>query len=233
MSRRSRLVSLTMVSVAALLLSGCSVLENFGIGGNQVVSEEPAVSEEPETSDLVDGDVTDTNGSTDIAVPTCDTIYSADQVNALLGEVRVNIGETSEGNFGYGTTNQDLVAVLKDVRRDLRISCTWYLPASESVSVTSVSIISSDVQGDITRILGAAGASREDVGSGALWIFDSTNSDESPDFIATEAHFVTEVPCPSSLADSRCAAWVTSNYSFGVARTLTVDAATQLGVFLP
>jgi hypothetical protein len=80
-----------------------------------------------------------------LTVPTCDTLYSADLTTQLLEELRSNFGDTSEGNVGYGTTNQDLVPLLTGVRNDLRISCTWYLPASESVSVTSVAIVSGDV----------------------------------------------------------------------------------------
>ena len=65
-------------------------------------------------------------------------MYSPELTATLLEELRTNVGDTSEGDFGYGTTNQELIPQLKNVRTDLRISCTWYLPASESVSVTSV-----------------------------------------------------------------------------------------------
>ena len=227
MSVRRRLQSLSLVATAALVLTGCALF-----GGTEGDVEEEILAGET-TTDQSAGENPEGTTPSGIAVPTCDTIYSQAQTSALLGEVRVNIGETSEGDFGYGTTNRELVSVLKNVRRDLRISCTWYLPASESVSVTSVAIVSGDIETDVNRVLAASGATKEDLAGGVLWTFDSTSSNESPDFIATEAHFVTPVPCPSSLADTTCALWVSSNYAFGSARTLTLDAATQLGVLQP
>lgn len=227
MSVRRRLSSLSLVATAALVLTGCALF-----GGTEGEVEEEILAGET-TTDQSAGENPEGTTPSGIAVPTCDTIYSQTQTSALLGEVRVNIGETSEGDFGYGTTNRELVSVLKNVRRDLRISCTWYLPASESVSVTSVAIVSGDIETDVNRVLAASGATKEDLAGGVLWTFDSTSSNESPDFIATEAHFVTPVPCPSSLADTTCALWVSSNYAFGSARTLTLDAATQLGVLQP
>ena len=227
MSVRRRLQSLSLVATAALVLTGCALF-----GGTEGDVEEEILAGET-TTDQSAGENPEGTTPSGIAVPTCDTIYSQAQTSALLGEVRVNIGETSEGDFGYGTTNRELVSVLKNVRRDLRISCTWYLPASESVSVTSVAIVSGDIETDVNRVLAASGATKEDLAGGVLWTFDSTSSNESPDFIATEAHFVAPVPCPSSLADTTCALWVSSNYAFGSARTLTLDAATQLGVLQP
>jgi len=226
-SVRRRLQSLSLVATAALVLTGCALF-----GGTEGDVEEEILAGET-TTDQSAGENPEGTTPSGIAVPTCDTIYSQAQTSALLGEVRVNIGETSEGDFGYGTTNRELVSVLKNVRRDLRISCTWYLPASESVSVTSVAIVSGDIETDVNRVLAASGATKEDLAGGVLWTFDSTSSNESPDFIATEAHFVAPVPCPSSLADTTCALWVSSNYAFGSARTLTLDAATQLGVLQP
>jgi len=166
-----------------------------------------------------------------LTVPTCDTMYSADLTTTLPEELRTNVGDTSEGDFGYGTTNQELVPLLKAVRSDLRISCTWYLPASESVSVTSVAIVSGEVLGDVTAVLRTSGAGSAEAGGGTLYTFDSTTSGESFDYIATEAHFVVDVPCPASLAEETCGAWVSSNYAFGEAQPLTLDAARTLGVY--
>jgi hypothetical protein len=132
---------------------------------------------------------------------------------------------------GYGTTNQDLVPLLTGVRSDLRISCTWYLPASESVSVTSVAIVSGEVLDDVAGVLQGVGAGSAEAGGGTLFTIDSATSDESPDYIATEAHFLVDVPCPASLAEDSCGAWVTTNYAFGQAQPLTLDAARTLGVY--
>lgn len=223
----SKLGIAAAATVIALTLSGCSVIEDWlGAGEEEIVEEattESVPAEEAETSET-------TPAQTGLAVPTCETIYSPELNQALLDQVRVSRGETSEGNFGYGTVNPELVSILKNVRRDLRISCTWYLPASESVSVTSIAIVSGDVESDVMRILGGIGATRETVGGGVMWTIDETTSDISTDYIATEAHFLNEVPCPASLAETSCAAWVSSNYAFGQARVLTLDAVTTLGV---
>lgn len=219
------------ISALALVLSSCSVLEDLGLWESNPAALEEAPVDAGAEAETPAGEVPPTPGTTGIAVPSCDALYSPDQTQELLDQVRVSLGDTSEGNYGYGTTNQDLVAILKNVRADLRISCTWYLPASESVSVTSVAIIGSDVESDLVSTLDTTGAVTEEAGSGKLWILDEAFSEEAGDYIATEAHYVAEVPCPSSLADTSCAVWITTNYAFGQARVLTVDAATQMDVF--
>ena len=224
-----RLGLVAALSALALGVSSCSVLEDLGLWESSPAAiEEAPVEAEAETAP---SETTPTPGTTGITVPACDAIYSVDQTQELLDQERVGLGDTSEGNYGYGTTNQDLVALLKAVRTDLRISCTWYLPASESVSVTSIAILGSDAEADVKTALGATEAVPEEAGSGTLWIIDEAFSEEAGDYIATEAHYVAEVPCPSSLADTRCAVWVSTNYAFGQARVLTVDAATHLDVF--
>lgn len=224
----SKLGSIAATTVIALTLAGCSVIEDWlGGAAQEIIEEAVTESVSPEGSPATDSA---TPGQTGLAVPTCDAIYSQALNQALLDQVRVSRGETSEGNFGYGTVNPELVSLLKNVRRDLRISCTWYLPASESVSVTSVAIISGETESNVVRILAASGAAQENVGGGVMWTIDETTSDISTEYIATEAHFLNEVPCPSSLAETRCAAWVSTNYAFGQARVLTLDAVTQWGV---
>jgi hypothetical protein len=224
----------SLLAASALFLSGCSALETVGLApeSEPVVSEE-GVSPETEAGETpAEGEETPAAPTTaDIAVPTCDTLYSAETVTALLNEVRVNQGDTSDGDYGFGTINRDLVSVLKSVRPDLRVSCTWYLPASESVSVTSVAIIGAEQIANVNRTLGASGATQSEAGGGILWKIDSATTENSPDYIATESHFVVGVPCPSSLAETQCAAWVSTNYSFGQAEALTIDAATTLGVY--
>lgn len=237
MSRRvQRFAPFALASAIVLGLSGCSVLQDWGIlpAGENAASE--VTAQEDVATETRDGDTAvteETAAAPDagLSVPTCETIYSSDLVSTLLDEVRTNVGDTSEGDFGYGTTNQDLVPLLKNVRNDLRISCTWYLPASESVSVTSVAILSSDTLDDISALLKAAGAGSAEAGGGTLYTIDSTTSDESPDYISTEAHFLTEIPCPTSLAEASCGAWVSTNYAFGEAQPLTLDAARTLGIY--
>jgi hypothetical protein len=221
------LMSIGVLVASATVLSGCSVLEDWGLvpAAESVVEDIATVDEAAEGEDALGPE------DTGFVIPTCDQLFSAGQTAALVDQSRVNMGDTSEGDFGYGTTNPELVGLLKNVRSDLRISCTWYLPASESVSVTSVAVVIPEDAASITAALGSSGATQQETGGGVLWIIDSTTSDESADFIATEAHFLALVPCPSSLAETSCTAWVSSNYAFGQAETLTLDAAKHLEVF--
>ena len=224
-----KLTPIAVLVASAAVLSGCSVLEDWGLlPASESVVEEVAPSDDASTAEGEDApDALDTG----FVIPTCDGLFSAGQTSALVDQSRVNMGDTSEGDFGYGTTNPELVSLLKNVRSDLRISCTWYLPASESVSVTSLAVVIPEGAAAITAALASTGATQQETGGGVLWTIDSTTSDESSDFIATEAHFLASVPCPSSLAETSCTAWVTTNYAFGQAETLTLDAAKNLDVF--
>ena len=136
MSRRTRVFApFALASALILGLSGCSVLEDWGVLNSQdSATEEPTSSEETTTAETESSPETNAEEAEEdvvdegLTVPTCDTMYSADLTTTLLEELRTNVGDTSEGDFGYGTTNQELVPLLKAVRSDLRISCTWYLP---------------------------------------------------------------------------------------------------------
>jgi hypothetical protein len=224
-----KLTPIAVLVASAAVLSGCSVLEDWGLlPASESVVEEVAPSDDASNAEGEDApDALDTG----FVIPTCDGLFSASQTSALIDQSRVNMGDTSEGDFGYGTTNPELVSLLKNVRSDLRISCTWYLPASESVSVTSLAVVIPEGAAAITAALASTGATQQETGGGVLWTIDSTTSDESSDFIATEAHFLASVPCPSSLAETSCTAWVSTNYAFGQAETLTLDAAKNLDVF--
>lgn len=223
------LTPLAVILAGATVLSGCSVLEDWGVlPASESVVEEVAPTDQ---TTVTEGEEAPTTEDAGFVIPTCDGLFSAGQTTALVDQSRVNMGDTSEGDFGYGTTNPELVRLLKSVRSDLRISCTWYLPASESVSVTSVAVVIPDNAAAVTAALSSSGATQQETGGGVLWLIDSTTSDESAEFIATEAHFLASVPCPSSLAETSCTAWVSTNYAFGQAETLTLDAAKNLGAF--
>lgn len=228
---RRLLLPLGLAVASVVVVSGCSVLESLvPTGASEVAIDDGVVADTTEAEDTPAD--TAPAAATGFVLPTCDSLYSASQNATLLDQVRVNQGDTSDGDYGYGTVNRELVGLLKTVRNDLRLSCTWYLPASESVSVTSVAIIDPEVEASVIRSLTDAGtAQQSSVGGGTLWTIDSTTSDESSDYIATEAHFLAPVACPSSLAETTCIAWITTNYSFGQAETLTVDAARNLAVY--
>jgi hypothetical protein len=228
--RAKTLMPIGLLVGTTVLLSGCSVLEDWG-----VLPAVESVVEDIATPDEVaapaEGEAALAPQDTGFVIPTCDELFSAGQTSALIGQERVNMGDTSEGDFGFGTTNPELVGLLKNVRMDLRISCTWYLPASESVSVTSVAVVNPEGASAVSSALASLGATKREAGGGELWSIDSTTSDESADYIATEAHFLASIPCPSSLAETSCTAWVSTNYAFGQAEPLTLDAAKNLEVF--
>ena len=224
------LVSIGVLVASATVLSGCSLLEDWGLmPAAESVVEDIVIPDEPATP--AEGDDALVPEDTGFVIPGCDQLFSAAQVAALTDQARVNIGDTSEGDYAYGTTNPDLVGLLKNVRSDLRISCTWYLPASESVSVTSVAVITSDEASAVSAALVSAGATEQAAGSGIIRNVNPIPAGESEDYIATESHFLAPVPCPSSLAETSCTAWISSNYAFGQAEALTMDAAKNLGAF--
>jgi hypothetical protein len=215
---------------SAVLLSGCSVLQDWGVlpAVESVVEDIATPDEDAAPTELEEALTPEDTG---FVIPTCDELFSAGQTGALIEQERVNMGDTSEGDYGYGTTNPELVGLLKNVRTDLRISCTWYLPASESGSVTSLAVVNPDEAAAVSAALESLGATQQETGGGVLWNIDSTTSDESADYLATEAHFLASVLCPSSLAETSCTAWVSTNYAFGQAETLTLDAAKNREVF--
>ena len=132
------LMSIGVLVASAAVLSGCSVLEDWGVlPAVESVVEDIAT---PDEAAPAEGEEALGPEDTGFVIPTCDGLFSAGQTSTLADQSRVNMGDTSEGDFGYGTTNPELVSLLKNVRSDLRISCTWYLPASESVSVTSLAV---------------------------------------------------------------------------------------------
>ncbi len=236
MALRARSVlTLTFLGSLVVGLGGCSVLDSLGLGtpSGPVATEEvpvetptpEGVAEAPENVSAEEADGP--------KVPPCESLYSPAQTEALLGELRVNMGDTSEGVVGFGTTNPELVAILSAVRGDVRTSCTWYLPASETVSVTSIAILGSNAAKSVSGLLNGLDTTRSSTGGGTLWDIAQASSGESPDFIATESHFVVDAPCPTTLAEETCAIWISTNYTFGAARILTLDAASHLGVVAP
>jgi hypothetical protein len=227
-----KLLPMSLLATTVLVLSGCSLLEDWGLISPtaeivEEITEEPGESNG--ASEVVTPEPETTNGG--FALPTCENLYSDATTTALLNDVRVPYGDTSEGDFGFGTTNLDLVKILQGTRSDLKISCTWVMQASESGSVTSAAVITSDVERDVRRLLAARGGSGEEIGGGFAWTVEFPLSEISPDVEATEVHYLGRITCPASVADEACFLWVSTNYSFGPARDLTLDAAANLGAY--
>jgi hypothetical protein len=225
-----KLLPISLLATTALVLSGCSVLEDWGLisPSGEVVELTPESVPDP-SADA--GAVPTSPGTADggFVLPPCDTLYSSGQNTALIDAGMFPFGETSEGDFGYGTTNLDLVKILQGIRTDLRISCTWVLQAGESASVTTAAVITADVNRDVRGLLTSGGGSGEEIGGGFAWTVESPLSEVSPDVEATEVHYLASITCPASVADEECFLWVSTNYTFGNARILTLDAATNLG----
>lgn len=223
------LVGLALALTLGFTLSGCQALN--GLLG---VTEEPAAVVEQTgegTTESTEAPAEDT--TTPVAeqspVPACDALYSEEQRTNFTEEGRELEGDISGSGYNYGTVDQDLIGLLEEVRDDLRVSCTWYLPASESASTTSVAIVASSLEPDITAALTAAGATSETLGEGTLWKIDQTSSNISEEFVANETHWVAPTTCPTSLAEPSCTLWIASNFSFGSSEALTRDVAEVLG----
>jgi hypothetical protein len=224
------LLPLSLISATVLFLPACSVLEDWGViapstSSSEIIDEEITAVEVPEG-------VAPVPSEEGFSLPGCDNLYSTSLNTVLLDEVRVNLGDTSEGDYGYGTTQGDLVKILQNVRSDLKLSCTWNLQASgESASVTSAAVITSEVERDVRRFLTSSGGTGEDIGGGYVWTVESPLSQISPDVEVTEVHYLAAITCPALVSDQECVLWVSTNYSFGEARELTLDAAENLGAF--
>lgn len=227
MARQTPLVFAAAALAGVLTLSSCSVIDQLvgetpDVEQVDVVDEGNAVDEAPveETPELA---------AEEDVVPDCDTVYSTGILSAFADEGRELIPQDPAAGFGWGSVNQDLVRILQDVRSDLKVSCTWYLPASESGSTTTVAIISSEFLPDIEEALRADSGARESLGEGTLWKLDQTSSNISGEFDANETHFLVSTACPASLAEPECTLWVASTFSFGSSERLTRDAAEVLG----
>lgn len=228
--RTPRIIALALLGV--LTLSSCSVID-------QLVGETPAeetvtteggdtTAEETDSSEADTDSQPETIEEEDV-VPDCSTMYSDGLVSAFTDEGRELEGDLTATGFGWGTVNQDLVALLSEVRSDLKISCTWYLPASESGSSTTIAIIASEQVENIEAALRDEDGTSDALGDGQLWKVDQTSSNISGEFDANEAHFLVSTPCPASLAETDCTLWISSTFSFGSSESLTRDAAEQLG----
>lgn len=225
---RGLLRSIVLLGLVASLGS-CQALDSL-VGGTpeptpdtaEVTTENPEPGATTETEEPVE--VTAEKG----AVPTCDSLYSAGLVVAFGEEGRISEGDISQDGYGYGTTNQELVAVIEAVRADLRISCTWYLPPEFS-STTTIAILPTASMADVESTLTEVAISQAALGSGNLWKLEGTSSNDSGEYTANEAHFIAQTPCPSSLAETECSIWIASTNSAGSAEELTRDAASVFG----
>ena len=107
MSTRARVVApFALASALVLGLSGCSVLEDWG-----VLNSADSVEEAPDASSEAGADATGetSTGEADaetgvvgegLTVPTCDTLNTADMTPQLQEGWRSNLGDTTEGNVG-------------------------------------------------------------------------------------------------------------------------------------
>lgn len=224
-----RIIALALLGV--LTLSSCSVID-------QLVGETPAeetVTAETDDTTASEEETPDDQGEApevveeEDVVPDCSTMYSNGLISAFTDEGRELEGDLTASGFGWGTVNQDLVAILSDVRADLKVSCTWYLPASESGSSTTIAIIATEQVENIEQALRDEDSTPDALGAGQLWKVDQSSSSISGEFDANEAHFLVSTPCPASLAETDCTLWIASTFSFGSSESLTRDAAEQLG----
>ena len=109
----------------ALVLSGCQsiqgAIDNF-TGAESTPGEQDAgmttgegeTAEDPADVPQVEENTEEVDPSVPVAaVPTCADIYSDAQVVAFEEEGRQSEGDISQDGYGYGTTNQELIAILE------------------------------------------------------------------------------------------------------------------------
>jgi hypothetical protein len=215
------------VMAAVVTLSSCSVIDQL-IGATPEVEEVTTVEEAETADDAPVEDTPEVQGEEDL-LPDCATMYSTGLLAAFADQELVLVPQEPAAGYGWGTVNQDLVKILQEVRSDLTVSCTWYQPASESSSTTTIAIIASERVPDIETALLADQGTTEALGDGALWKLDQTSSNISGEFDANETHFLVSTTCPASLAEPECTLWIASTFSFGSSERLTRDAAEVLG----
>jgi hypothetical protein len=245
--RAHLLAPASLVVGLALVLSGCQSVQGVfdSLGGAQSSetsdttdaqvdspgdSAGQAETDAPQVEESTEGEAIPPSGQA--AVPNCSDLYSDEQVVAFEEEGRQPEGDISQDGYGYGTTNQDLIALLEGVRDDLHVSCTWYLPPEFS-STTSVAILATEDKGAVEDILSPAADSQATLGTGSLWKIESSSSNSSGEYTANETHFITSTPCPESLAETNCSVWFASTNSAGSSEQLTRDAAIVFGALSP
>jgi hypothetical protein len=221
------------VVFAAATLAGVLTLSSCGVI-DQLVGETPEVEqvdvvEEVETSEEAPVEEAPETVAEEDVVPDCDTMYSAGVLAAFAEQNRALVPQEPSAGYGWGSVNDDLILIMQNVRSDLKVSCTWYQPASESGSTTTVAIIASELVPDIEAALRADQGARESLGEGTLWKLDQTSSSISGEFDANETHYLVSTSCPASLAEPECTLWIASTFSFGSSERLTRDAAEVLG----
>ena len=239
--RRRRLSGFAAFVVAGFTLSGCATVEGLVgdvsalFGQDEQATTDTAETTEtdsPSTGDteVVEQEAAETDAPAVVAaVPACPDMYSAEQQSAFESEGRQPEGDRSGEGYNYGTTNQELIAVLEAVRDDLSVSCTWYLPP-EFGSTTTIAVTATERVADVQTTLSGVADSEVSLGGGTLWTLDSSSSNISGEYIANEAHFIAPTECPQSLAETDCSVWITSTNSAGSSEELTRDAATVFGL---
>ncbi len=227
MARLTPLVFAAAALAGVLTLSSCSVFDQ--LVGETPEAEQTELIDEVDTAEQAPVEEAPEVVAEEDVVPECATMYSTGVISAFADQGRELIPQDPQAGYGWGSVNQELVRILQDVRSDLKVSCTWYLPASESGSTTTVAIISSEFLPDIESALRAEQGSRESLGEGSLWKVDQTSSNISGEFDANETHYLVSTTCPASLAEPECTLWIASTFSFGSSERLTRDAAEMLG----
>jgi len=146
-----------------------------------------------------------------ITLPDCDNIYSPAMVAALESEGRTNEGDVSvPGGGGWGTADGEIEAILAAIPDS--VHCSWILPASESGSTTSIAVLDDTSRTALIAAFASGGFIASTAPGGDLYS------------ITVEEEFITYTESHLLTAD----VWIGSEYAFGDASTLTLDAAAQL-----
>jgi len=142
----------------------------------------------------------------ELALPTCDAMFSADMVATLTGEGRVAEASVT----GPASSNGDIVVTFEGQTESVR--CGWILPASESGSSTAIAFIDDATRSDIESTLTAGGFTASSALGGSAFSIENQGELSS----STEFHLIVD------------GVWFFTIYFGGDAEALTIDAAEQL-----
>lgn len=119
-----------------------------------------------------------------LVLPTCDDVFTADQVVALMGDGLDALGDVSSpGGGGYGTNipeTQQLIEATEGA-----VNCTWVLPGSERGANLSIVPASSDTRAAAALQLTSSGFTPSMEGTTEYFFMEDTG-----DFPYTEAHAI-------------------------------------------
>ena len=142
-----------------------------------------------------------------VALPTCETMFSADMVATLAADGLVL---QPDNLFGGPSTFDGVLNLLNSLSES--VTCTWILPNSDLIVTASVATVNSSERTQLDGVLTSEGFTVSEALTGSLYMFEYTGEGT----YLREAHLVLDALSFSAQGSS------------GREDQLTLDAAEQL-----